>query len=121
MAAATVLSPWLLPPIPVDCESRVEMGGVTWDQYEAVRRALEDQAGVRIAYFRGTLEIMVPGHEHETAKKIIARLTEIFALEKNIPLNGYGSETFKDRAKEVGLEPDECYSIGPFTGLPQIA
>ena len=34
------------------------------------------------------------------------------ATERDIPLNGYGSTTFRREAKERGLEPDECYVLG---------
>jgi hypothetical protein len=30
------------------------------------------------------------------------------ALERDVPLNGYGSTTFRKRAKERGIDPDEC-------------
>lgn len=44
--------------------------------------------------------------------KTLARLLEIYALERDIPLVGYGAATFRKRAKERGVEPDECYVLG---------
>src|SRR5439155_728925 len=42
----------------------------------------------------------------------IARLLELYALERDVPLYGYGSTTFRLEPKSVGLEPDECYVVG---------
>ena len=48
-------------------------------------------------------------------------MLEIYALERGLPLNGYGSTTFRKRAKERGLEPAECYCVGPLKEVPDIA
>src|SRR5262249_21344719 len=68
----------------------------------------------------GSLEIMSPSREHEVSKKQIARLLELFCLERDIPLFGFGSTTFRREEKKRGLEPDECYSRGGETEGPEI-
>ncbi len=40
------------------------------------------------------------------------RLLELCALEKDLPLVGYGSTTFRKEAAERGAEPDACYRVG---------
>jgi Uma2 family endonuclease len=67
------------------------------------------------------LEIMSPSREHEVDKTQIARLLELFCLERDIPLFGYGSTTFRKEEKKVGLEPDECYCRGADRAIPDIA
>jgi Uma2 family endonuclease len=101
-------------------EQRIILGNVSWEQYETVRDAL-DRPGLRMIYLGGVLEIMSPSLEHEGVKKSLARLLEVYALEKGIDLNGYGSTTFRRRAKAVGLEPDECYCVGILKEVPDIA
>ncbi len=39
-------------------EQRLLLHNITWDEYEALGRALQDRAGLRLTYDRGTLEIM---------------------------------------------------------------
>lgn len=39
------------------------------------------------------------------------RPIELFALETDTPLYGYGSTTIRREAGERGLEPDECYTV----------
>lgn len=96
--------------IPVG-EQRFVIHGVDWRTY-CVLRELLDAPGLRMTYLAGALELMSPSLRHETIKKMLARLIEVFALERDVPLYGYGSTTFKREAKEAGLEPDECYVLG---------
>ena len=46
---------------------------------------------------------------------------ELFCLERNIPLYGFGSTTFRKEKKQRGLEPDECYSRDSDKPTPDIA
>jgi len=99
----------------------VVMHGVDWRTYGALRELL-DGPGIRMTYLEGALEIMSPSRRHEHEKKAIARMIEVFALERDVPLRGWGSTTFKRETKERGLEPDECYCVGRNLGdAPDIA
>ena len=102
-------------------EQRLILDGVTWQQYETLRTTLDDFPGLRMTYLQGRLEIMSPSPEHEVDKTAIARLIEIYALEMDIDLTGYGSTTFRKQARERGLEPDECYCFGQLKEVPDIA
>jgi Uma2 family endonuclease len=102
-------------------DQRVVIHGVRWEQYVALDDALEDQAGVRMTYLDGALEIMTLSRRHEHVKTLIARLVEAYAEERGISLNGFGSETFRKKMKESALEPDECYCIGPEKEFPDLA
>ena len=97
--------------------------GVPWWTYVALRDALDDHVGVKMTYLEGTLELMSPSLLHEDAKKIIARLIETWAMERDVDLRGFGGATFRKEAKERGLEPDECYKLGAIAedGVPDIA
>jgi Uma2 family endonuclease len=86
----------------------------------ALRDAV-DSGGVRMTYLRGSLEIMRTSRSHEVTKKQIARLLELFYLERDIPLFGYGSTTVRSRPKERGLEADECYCRGGDRPIPDVA
>jgi Uma2 family endonuclease len=104
-----------------DTDQLVVMHGVDWRTYGALRELI-DSPGIRMTYLEGALEIMSPGRRHEHEKKTIARMIEIFALERDVPLRGWGSTTFKREARERGLEPDECYCLGRDLGdAPDIA
>jgi Uma2 family endonuclease len=99
------------PPAPLDRDQLVVLHGVDWKTYCTVRE-LFDSPGVRMTFLMGALEIMSPSRRHEGYKKRIARLLELFALERNVALSGYGSPTFRKALEERGLEPGECYVLG---------
>ncbi len=103
-------------------EQRFLLSGVTWEQYETLRSTLdESHSGLRMFYLEGMLELFMPSREHELNKTTFGRLLEYFGLEKNIRLYGYGSTTYRNRAKERGLEPDESYAVGTQKEIPDIA
>lgn len=101
-------------------EQRILLTNVPWSTYVVLRDSI-DSSGVRMTYLEGALEIMSPSREHEVDKKQIARLLELFCLERDIPLYGYGSTTFRREEHERGLEPDECYARGADRPIPEIA
>ena len=104
-------------------EEKITLYGVTWRQYDTLVELFMDEfPGLRMTYLEGTLEIIdISSSEHERLKKIIARLLEMYAVEKRIALNGYGNTTFRKEAKQRGLEPDKCYCLGELADVPDIA
>lgn len=103
-------------------DARVVIHQVPWETYVAMRDMLDASgSGVRLTYLQGELEIMSPSRDHESIKKLIARLLEAWADERSVELEGFGSTTFRKEARERGLEPDECYSVGDLGEVPDIA
>jgi Uma2 family endonuclease len=91
--------------------SGVVIRGVAWSTYEALLQTEEDNPGLRMTYREGWLEIMSPAGRHESVKKMLARLLEAYAEERDLELNAFGSTTFRSSATARGLEPDECYVL----------
>jgi Uma2 family endonuclease len=109
------------PSVPSELEEpRVLLHDVPWSTYVVLRDTV-DSPGVRMTYLEGWLEITSPSRTHEVGKTQIARLLELFCLERDIPLYGYGSTTFRKEEKQRGLEPDECYSRGQDKDVPDFA
>lgn len=104
-------------------EQRFVIHGVSWETYVTLRDALDDHSSLKLTYLSGTLELMSPSNLHEDAKKIIASLIEVWAMEHDVDLRGFGGATFRRQAKERGLEPDECYKLGKLEDddVPDIA
>jgi hypothetical protein len=59
---------------------RVEIGrgdvrtiqwGRTWEQFKHLQKGFENTRGVRLFYYNGTIEILMPGEAHELFKSII--------------------------------------------------
>lgn len=100
-------------------DQRVILNDVSWSQYEMLLAMRGDRSGVRLSYLRGDLELMSPSLDHEHIKKTLARLLEAYGDEYGIDLIGYGSWTVRNAPNARGLEPDECYVIGPAEGRPE--
>lgn len=105
-----------------EADRRFVLRDVPWWMYVALRDEL-DESGTRMTYLEGTLELISPSTLHEDAKTIIARLLEVWAMERDVDLRGFGNATFRREAKKHGLEPDECYKLGPLAddGVPDLA
>jgi hypothetical protein len=83
-------------PGPVDGEHRFLLEGVPWNVYVALRDALDDAGGgVRMTYLEGRLELMSPSETHDEERKLIARLLETWADERDVDLRGFGSEVHR--------------------------
>lgn len=104
-----------------DAEETLIASGVDWQTYEALLTRLEDNSHYRIAYLNGILEIVSPSIRHEKIKKRLATLLERYLVSKQVRHLPMGSTTLRNRLKNVGAEPDECYCIGDEKDIPDLA
>ena len=102
-------------------EQRLVLYGISWQQYEILRQTLEEVSGTRMAYLDGTLEIMTPSPEHESAKATIGTLLDVYLIQKGIRFYKCGSPTIKNQDKVRGKEPDESYNLGTKKNIPDLA
>ena len=93
-----------------DRDHVVVVRGVSWEQYEAICEARDKRP--RLAFLDGELELMTTSMRHELAKKLIARLLEVYALERRVALTGAGETTWRNKRRKAAAEADECYFIG---------
>jgi Uma2 family endonuclease len=93
-------------------DQRVVMPNVPWSHYQAVLAVRGENAGPRMSYLDGELELMTLSRDHERITSYIGCLIEAYALERNIDLSPYGSWTLMSEPDAGGAEPDECYIIG---------
>ena len=94
-----------------DSERRLIISDVTWDSYELILAKLEDNSHYRVTYLDETLEIVSPSKKHENVKSRIGFLIEFYFCKKRIKHFSMGSTTVRNRLKQAGAEPDECYSF----------
>jgi len=58
-----------------------------------IQQASEDSPGVRLAYYNETIEIFIPGEDHDFFAHIISYMLTTFLLEKGISFKPTGSKT----------------------------
>lgn len=96
--------------------------GVSWHAYETLLSDLDDDfPGWRVHYLDGTLEITMPGRQHEVFKDNIGRLLGVYFEETRTRFYGLGSTTFKIEAKRRGAEPAVSFCIDTDKDFPDIA
>lgn len=90
---------------------------LNWQEFEAVLENLGEKRSSRIAYDRGTLEIMTPLPEHEINKIFISNFIEILLEELDIEFCPLGSTTFQNKLmnlvsiKELFVQFKELLSL----------
>lgn len=102
-------------------ESPLLFEGLTWREFKAVEQLL-DRPGYRLSFLDGILEIqLMPGEPHETVKKRIAALLELYLLMAGFDFTPTGSMTLESEAVGVKREADESYKLAPGSRLPDLA
>jgi Putative restriction endonuclease len=84
--------------------------GKTWEQFEHLQAGFAGTRGIKLSYYNGTIEILMPSEAHELFKKIIAILIEAFLLDRRVEFKPTGSMTQK-REGFAATEADESYEI----------
>ena len=82
----------------------------TWEQFRHLQQGFENSRGVRLFYFGGTVEILMPGKAHELFKSVIGFLIEAFLLHREIEFEPTGSMT-QEKVEIASVEADESYEI----------
>lgn len=88
---------------------RVLLYNISWQQFENLLKDLGDHRAARIAYDRGTLEILSPLPKHEYFKETISTAVKDMAEILEIDYESYGSTTWRREIKQAGIEPDNCF------------
>ncbi len=101
-------------------DQRLIYGGITWQQFKLIQAGFAESPGVRLFYYNGAIEILMPGREHEFFKTIIGMLIELFCLEMVIEFEPTGSMT-QEREEEVSAQADESYCFGESKPTPDLA
>jgi Uma2 family endonuclease len=85
--------------------------GMTWETYQALLKDLGEQRSSRLAYERGTLEIIMPSDFHEIINRLLEAIVRTLTDELSMKIKGYGSTTLDREDLSSGVEPDSCFYI----------
>ncbi len=89
---------------------RTTLQGKTWAQFKHLQQGFEHSRGIRLFYYDGTVEILMPGEAHELFKSIIGFLIKALLFNREIEFKPTGSKT-QEVAEVVSVEADESYQI----------
>ncbi len=92
----------------------------TWEQFKFIQKGFDGSPGVRLFYYDGTIEILMPGREHEIFASIIGYLVTTFLVEKGIFFQPTRSMT-QEKEGVVSAQADESYCIGSVKPIPDLS
>jgi Uma2 family endonuclease len=92
-------------------EQRITYSDRTWEQFKLLEQGLEGLTGLRLFYFDGKVEILMPGRNHELFTEVIALLIQVFLLARGLEFTPTGSMT-REEEGSGSAEPDKSYEFG---------
>ncbi|MDJ0704299.1 MAG: Uma2 family endonuclease [Leptolyngbyaceae cyanobacterium MO_188.B28] len=106
-------SPLVLKPISqlrLEPGSQVTVPNVSWQEFESILQEMGEHRSARVAFSKGTLEIVVPLPEHEIPTDLISDMVKTLLRSAGRRYQPFGSTTFKQEGV-AGVEPDACFYI----------
>jgi Uma2 family endonuclease len=105
--------------ISASTDQRIVYPGITWQQFKLVQAGFAASPGIRLFYYDSTIEILMPGREHEVFSRLIGFLIGLFCLENNVEFEPTGSMT-QEREGKVSAQADESYCFGASKPIPDL-
>ncbi|MBD2579377.1 Uma2 family endonuclease [Oscillatoria sp. FACHB-1406] len=93
---------------------------IPWQQFKLIQAGFNNAPGIKLAYYDNTIEILMPGREHEFFSRFIGFLIGMFCWEKGIEFEPMGSMT-QEKEGIVSLQADESYCFGTSKPIPDLA
>ena len=107
-----------LPTIP-QTDQRLVYPSIPWQQFKLIQAGFANSPNIRLGYYNNTIEILMPGREHEVFSRIIGFLISLFCLEKGIEFEPTGSMT-QEKEGVVSAQGDESYCFGESKPIPDL-
>ncbi len=101
-------------------DTYVYLSNKTWDEFKLLEQLFEENRGVRLAYFQGTIELLMPGQDHEIFAEIIALLISTYCFEKEIEFIPCGAMT-QQKEEEASAQADKSYCFSQRKPIPELS
>ena len=100
-------------------DQRIVLRG-TWEKFKLMQQVSEDSPGVRLSFYEGTIELLMPGQDHEIFGCVIGALLFNFLAQKGIFFLPTGSMT-QEREGKVSVQADKSFCIGSRKPIPDLS
>ena len=84
---------------------------ISWETYEKLLEIFSDRSIPRITFYRGTLELIVPGTERQVYSWNLGQLVVELTAAMGLEIIGFKSSTWRSKPKATGKEADESFYI----------
>lgn len=115
MTQALVKEPTAREPL----DHRVVMSG-NWDKFKLMQQVAEDSPGLKLAYFAGAIEILMPGFRHENFAEIIGYLVSTALMMAGVRFQPSGSMT-QERDGVASAQADKSFCLGEAKAIPDLS
>ncbi len=91
-----------------------------WDKFRLIQSGLDQTQGIRLFYFDGEIEILMPSKLHEIFSHVLGVLLTNFLAYQGLVFLGMGTA---DQEKEgiASAQPDQSYCIGKQKKIPDLS
>lgn len=103
---------------PID--QRFTHSGMSWQKFKLLQESFSDSPGIRLAYYKGEVEILAVSQDHETISRLIGILLAIYFEAKGIEFTPTGSFT-QEHVGVASAQADESYFIGKVGTTPDLS
>ncbi|MBM0745452.1 Uma2 family endonuclease [Phormidium sp. CLA17] len=100
-------------------DQRIVIQG-TWDHFTLIQQGFEATPGAKLSYYQGTIEILMPGEDHEFFAHVIGYLLTTFLLKKGISFKPTGAKT-QEMPGKASAQADQSYCIGGSKLIPDLS
>lgn len=100
-------------------ERRVVLNG-TWEQFRLIQKAVEDSPKVKLSFFAGAIEILMPGFDRENFSEIVGYLVTTFLLMRGVKFYPSGSMT-QEKTGEASTQADKSFCLGEVKSIPDLS
>jgi Uma2 family endonuclease len=100
-------------------DQRILLRG-TWEKFKLMQQVSEDSPGIRLAFYDGEIEILMPGREHEVFGCVIGGLLLIYFAQKGIFFQPTGSMT-QEKEGTASAQADKSFCIGGVKPIPDLS
>ena len=91
-----------------------------WEQFKFIQKGFDRSPGVRLFYYEDTIEILMPGQDHEMFARVIGYLVTTFLVEQGIFFKPTGAMT-QEKEGVASAQADESYCIGSTKSIPDLS
>lgn len=92
----------------------------TWEQFKSIQKGFEDSRGVRLFYFEGTIELLMPGRDHEIFGHVISYLVTTYLIRRGIFFQPTGAMT-QEQEGIASAQADQSYCLGSVKPIPDLS
>lgn len=91
-----------------------------WAHFKLIQQGCEQNLGIQLSYFDGTIEILMAGRPHEIFSHIIGYLLSCFLAHQGIFFSALGSAN-QEAEGTAASQPDQSYCIGQIKPIPDLS